>query len=76
MSEAHKATAGKLGLVPDAAPRRKPSPKRASGLASERVRRMRKSSAASLLRHATGWAGNDLEKRLKEVRDLRGESVF
>ena len=76
MSEARRATTGKLGLGPEAAPRRKLSPKRTSRLAGERVRRTRKSSAASLLRHATGWAGNDFEKRLKEVQDLRGESVF
>ena len=76
MSEAHNAAAGTPGLVPDAAPRWKPSEKKTSRLASEQVRRTRKSSAASLLCHATGWAGSDLEKRLKEIQDLRGESVF
>ena len=75
MSEAHKA-AGKAGPVSDASPRWKASQKKTSRLARKPVRGTRKSSAASLLRHATGWAGSDLEKRLKEVQDLRGESVF
>lgn len=76
MSEVHKAAAVKLSLAPDAAARWKPSKKKTKRPPCESVRRIRKSSAASLLRHATGWAGNDLEKRLKEVHDLRGESVF
>lgn len=29
------------------------------------------SSAASLLKHATGWVGDDLEERLQEVYEAR-----
>lgn len=35
-----------------------------------------RSSARSLLKHATGWAGNDLEERLSEVYETRGEVEF
>ena len=76
MSEVHKAVVVKPGLIPDASPCRTPSPTRAGKMAVERIGRPRKSSAALLLRHATGWAGNDLEQRLKELQDMRGGSVF
>jgi len=35
-----------------------------------------RSSARSLLKHAGKWAGNDLEKRMKEVYGTRGEVEF
>ena len=36
--------------------------------------RRRRSAAKTLLKHATGWAGGDLEKRLTEVYALRSRA--
>ena len=36
----------------------------------------RRSTARSLLKHATGWAGCDLQERLTEVYETRSEASF
>lgn len=37
---------------------------------------MRRSSASFLLKHASGWAGDDLDQLLSEVYEIRGEVEF
>jgi len=77
MGSAHEPEPGKHAHVPVSARSGKaPTARRSLPLTAEQVRRAPKSSAASLVRHATGWAGNDLQKCLREVYDLRGKSVF
>ena len=40
------------------------------------VETRRNSSAQSLLKYAGRWAGNDLEERLQEVYETRGQAEF
>lgn len=42
----------------------------------ERQRYTHRSSARSLLKHATGWAGDDLNQLLSDIYEARGEAEF
>lgn len=77
MGKAIQNSATKLSRVtPSSKPRRKVIPTNLKSKVVKHPKPAPRGSAAALLKHATGWAGNDLDDLLHELYATRGKARF